>query len=84
MQQLDADHGQKRVVRSLHVVDEVVITVDQTENVSETLAIIRPSTFTKGGTASPDEIAVCVRLGICVRSNIGSQLHLQDPLASMR
>lgn len=74
----------KRIVESLRFVDEVVLSIDTTQHVSETLARVCPHVFAKGLSASEAEVQACREHGIEIVSNVGSQLHLQDLLASLR
>ena len=56
-------------VRDLRYVDEVVVSIDQDQTVAETLRLIKPDLFVKGGDRTPDnmpqkELDVCEELGI--------------------
>ena len=68
------------ILESLRYVDAVVLSVDQDENVSQTLKMLRPTVFAKGLSASADEIQACRECEIEIVTNVGSQLHLADLL----
>ena len=74
----------KRIVESLRFVDEVVLSIDTSEHVGETLATIKPDVFAKGVSASPSEVEVCREHAIELVTNVGSHMHMQDLLAPMR
>jgi len=64
------------VIRELRSVDEVVVSVDDGITCAETLRLVRPHIFAKGGDRTPDnmpecEIKVCEEIGCQVVYNVG-------------
>jgi len=56
-------------VRDLRYVDEVVVSIDKDQTVAETLRLVKPNIFAKGGDRTPDnmpqkELDTCKELGI--------------------
>ena len=68
------------VLESLKWVDEVVVSVDGNGECAETLRLIRPQIFAKGGDRTDDsrmpsgELTVCKEIGCEVRYGIGELL----------
>lgn len=57
------------LVRAVRYVDEVVVCVDRDQTVAETLRMLRPEIFAKGGDRTPghmpeSELRICLELGI--------------------
>jgi len=55
-------------VKALRYVDEVVVSIDQDQTVAETLRLVKPDIFAKGGDRTPDnmptnELDVCKEIG---------------------
>ena len=73
-----AQESRKAILESVRWVDSVVLSVDDGPSVADTLRLIRPSIFAKGGAASPEELLACGECGIDVVHGVGSALHLQD------
>ncbi len=62
------------IVQALRCVDHVVLSVDMDRTVCETLAMIRPHIFAKGGDSTVDnipELAVCTEYNIALQLNCG-------------
>lgn len=74
----------KLILENLKAVDSVVISIDSGPYVCETLRMLKPSVFAKGQLPVPEEVETCKENSIEVVSGVGSQLHLQDLLASLR
>jgi cytidyltransferase-like protein len=67
-----------QLVGSIRYVDQVVLSIDCDENVSETLRQVNPHVFAKGLAPSVSELEVCRELNIEVVENVGDQIHLHD------
>ncbi len=70
----------KAVVEALKDVDMVVTSFPSSGNQAETLKIVKPDIFAKGGDRIPDnmnteEIAICAELGIEIVYGVGDQLN---------
>ena len=76
--------ARKVLLESIRYVDEVHFALDTGAHVCDTLRHLRPDIFAKGLSASDEELQVCTECGIQVVTGVGSQLHLQDLLASLR
>lgn len=72
------------ILERLQSVDEVVVSVDVSPHVCETLKRLKPAVFAKGLIASEKELQVCCEEGIEVVTNVGQQLHFHDLMASLR
>ena len=64
------------IMRELKSVDEVVVNIDKDGTCTESLRMIRPQIFAKGGDRSPDnmpkkELAVCQEIGCQIVYNVG-------------
>ena len=63
------------MIKELRCVDEVVRVIDEDQTVAETLRLVRPNIFAKGGDRTPynmpqKEIDVCKELGIEIRYGV--------------
>jgi cytidyltransferase-like protein len=67
-----------QLVESIRYVDQVVLSIDCDENVSQTLRQVNPHVFAKGLSPSVSELEVCRELNIVVVQNVGDQIHLHD------
>lgn len=74
----------KFILENLRDVDEVHVSVDTNPHVGETLRRLKPTIFAKGLVPTADELQTCREESIEVVTGVGSQLHLQDLLASLR
>ena len=68
------------ILRALHCVDEVIATMDKDSTQAQTLRVIKPDIFAKGGDRTPgnmpqNEIEVCNELGIRIVYGIGEQVR---------
>jgi cytidyltransferase-like protein len=66
------------IVGSLDLVDEVVISIDETKDVCKTLRLVNPDIFCNGGDQFNDQIpekVVCNELGIELVDNLGSKIE---------
>lgn len=66
------------IIRELKSVDEVVICIDQDGTVAETLKMVRPQIFAKGGDRTPGnmpekELQACKDIGCEIVYNVGDQ-----------
>ena len=64
------------ILREMRSVDEVVMNVDKDISCAETLKMVKPDVFAKGGDRGPDnlpesELEVCRELGIELVFNVG-------------
>jgi len=69
-------NDRRAIVRELESVDEVVVCIDKDGTVAETLRMVRPDIFAKGGDRTPDnmprsELAVCKEIGCEVVYDVG-------------
>jgi len=67
-------------VKAIRYVDEVVVSVDQDQTIAETLRVVRPDIFAKGGDRTPDnmpqkELDVCTELGITIAYGIQGRIR---------
>jgi len=73
----------KKILESLRVVDEVVASIDTDMSVSQTLRVVRPTIFAKGGDRFATEIPetnVCKELGITVIDGLGAKIQASSAL----
>jgi len=73
------------IMKSLRYVDEVVLSVDQDGTQCETLKLIQPDLFAKGGDRKADEIPeakVCKELGIGIVDGLGKKIQSSSELVS--
>lgn len=73
------------LLSELRCVDAVITAIDKDGTVAETLALVRPDIFAKGGDRVPgnmpqNEIEVCRRLGILIRYGIGNKINSSQEL----
>ena len=74
-----------KIVSSLKVVDEVVLSIDNDSTVCKTLEMIKPHIFAKGGDRFVGEIPeaeVCTRLGIEMVDGLGNKIQSSSWLLS--
>jgi len=69
-----------RVLKAIRYVDEVVVAIDKDGTCAETLRMISPDFFCKGGDRTPDtmpenEIKVCQEIGCKIIYGIGEKLN---------
>ena len=66
------------IVAALRCVDEVIIAIDKDATVCETLRVVKPQIFAKGGdrfTSEIPEAAVCNELGIEMVDGLGEKIQ---------
>ena len=73
------------IIEGLKCVDEVTVTIDRDGTQVETLRLVRPDIFAKGGDRTPDnmvqsEIEICDRLGIRIVYGVGEKLSSSSDL----
>lgn len=64
----------KKIIEALRIVDEVIISIDEDRTVRETLRLVKPHVFAKGGDSVPEnvpELVICDELGIEAVFDIG-------------
>lgn len=62
------------IVKAIKYVDQVVLSIDKDRTISETLKMIRPTIFAKGGDSTLEntpELYVCNEMGTKVVFNVG-------------
>lgn len=76
-------HERKIILESIKYIDEVVISIDQDETVCESLVMIRPDIFAKGGDRYSSEIPekeICYKLGIKIVDGLGKKIQSSSEL----
>jgi cytidyltransferase-like protein len=71
------------IVRSLRCVDEVVACIDLDQSVCESLRLIHPDIFAKGGDRHAGEIPetnICRELGIAIHDGLGPKIQSSSEL----
>lgn len=74
-----------KILKELRCVDEVIATVDNDGTQAETLKLVKPDIFAKGGDRIPDnmpqnEIEVCEEVDCKIVYGVGSQLRESSKL----
>jgi rfaE bifunctional protein nucleotidyltransferase chain/domain len=67
-----------QIIASLRCVDEVVLSMDTDSTVCQTLALVHPDIFAKGGDRFSSEIPeaqICRELGISMRDGLGEKIQ---------
>ena len=78
--------GQRlKILQALKDVDEVVVTIDNDGTVAQTLRMIKPEIFAKGGDRQPssmpgNEVAVCKEIGCQIVYGVGGVLSSSTDL----
>ena len=78
--------GQRlKILQSLRDVDEVVVAIDNDGTVAQTLRMVRPEIFAKGGDRTPsnmprNEVAVCKEIGCQIVYGVGQALSSSTDL----
>ena len=73
-----SEQDRKRILESLWMVDEVVISIDKDKTVCKTLKKISPDIFAKGGDRFANEIPetkTCKELGIKIVDGLGKKIR---------
>jgi D-beta-D-heptose 7-phosphate kinase/D-beta-D-heptose 1-phosphate adenosyltransferase len=73
------------IVAALRYVDEVVACIDQDQTVCESLRMLRPNIFAKGGDRTIDtlpELAICSELGIEIVDGLGAKVQSSSDLVN--
>ena len=73
------------ILKALRCVDEVVVTIDKDGTMAQTLKMIRPDIFAKGGDRTPDnmpanEIEACKEIGCKIVYGVGEKLQSSSAL----
>lgn len=74
-----------KIVSSLRMVDEVVLSIDTDSTVCKTLEMIKPHIFAKGGDRFVGEIPeaeICNKLGIVMVDGLGNKIQSSSWLLS--
>jgi D-beta-D-heptose 7-phosphate kinase/D-beta-D-heptose 1-phosphate adenosyltransferase len=74
-----------KIIRELRCVDEVVVIIDKDGTCAETLKMIRPDIFAKGGDRAPDnmpenEIRACQEVGCKIVYGVGAKIASSQDL----
>jgi cytidyltransferase-like protein len=82
---LDARLGISRIVKWLNPLNVAVVSIDEDNTVAETLRMIRPQIFAKGGDRTSSrmpqkEIDVCKEIGCEIVYGVGRQLNRSSSL----
>jgi cytidyltransferase-like protein len=67
-----------QIVAALRCVDEVVLSIDTDSTVCQTLALVHPNIFAKGGDRFSSEIPespICKELGITIQDGLGEKIQ---------
>lgn len=78
--------GQRlKILQSLRDVDEVVVSIDNDGTVAQTLRMLRPEIFAKGGDRTPEnmpknEVGVCREIGCEIIYGVGATLSSSTDL----
>jgi len=62
------------IIRAIRYVDEVILSVDQDRTICQTLDMIKPNIFAKGGDSTPDNVPekeVCEKNNTQIIYNVG-------------
>ena len=62
------------IVKALRCVDEVVLSIDTDRTICQTLKMIKPNIFAKGGDSTPENVPeqdICGKCGIEIIYNVG-------------
>ena len=75
------------ILRGLRCVDRVVATVDKDGTQTETLRMIKPNIFAKGGDRTPDnmpigEVKTCEEIGCVIKYGVGKLLRSSTALVN--
>lgn len=75
----------KEIVKAIRYVDCIIDVIDNDGTVTQTLKMVRPDIFAKGGDRTPNnmpqsEIDICKRLGIKIVYGVGRQLNSSSEL----
>jgi cytidyltransferase-like protein len=73
------------ILKALRWVDEVVVTIDKDGTMAETLKIVKPNIFAKGGDRTPDnmptnEVEACKEIDCKIVYGVGKRLQSSSAL----
>ena len=76
---LDVRLGIAHIIKWLNPLNEVIVSIDKDDTVADTLRLIKPNIFTKGGDRLPNrmpqkEVDVCKEMGCEIIYGVGRQL----------
>lgn len=83
---LFSEQDRIEIMRSLKLVDEVVLAIDEDRTVRETLELVKPDIFANGGdliTGKIPEQEICERLGIQIVNNLGPKLRSSSEITGL-
>ena len=76
-----------KIVSALKCVDEVILSIDKDKSQCETLRLIKPDIFAKGGDRTNDEIPearVCKEIGIQIIDGLGAKIRSSSDLTGIK
>ena len=76
-----------KIVSALKCVDEVVLSIDKDNSQCETLRLIKPDIFAKGGDRTSDEIpesSVCKEFNIKIIDGLGEKIRSSSDLTGIK
>jgi cytidyltransferase-like protein len=76
-----------RIVKSLHVVDEVFLSVDSDRSVCKSLEEIKPDIFANGGDRANSEIpesTICSKYNIQIIDGLGDKIRSSSSLTGLK
>jgi rfaE bifunctional protein nucleotidyltransferase chain/domain len=71
------------IIKALRCVDEVIACIDQDQSVCETLKMIKPNIFAKGGdrnSGNIPEATICAEFGIDIVDGLGEKIQSSSDL----
>lgn len=77
------EHDRFKIISSLKCVDEVVIAIDKDKSCCESLRLVNPDIFAKGGDRFANEVPekiVCDELNIKIVDNLGEKIRSSSEL----
>tara|TARA_Y100001970_G_scaffold204907_1_gene249491 strand:- start:1927 stop:2334 length:408 start_codon:yes stop_codon:yes gene_type:complete len=76
-----------KIVSALKCVDEVILSIDQDKSQCETLRLIKPDIFAKGGDRTSNEIpesGVCKEFNIKIIDGLGAKIRSSSDLTGLK
>jgi len=72
-----------KMIKSLRYVDEVIVSVDKNESVCDTLELLKPDIFAKGGDRTIKnipEVDICKKIGCKIVDGLGGKVQSSSQL----
>ena len=76
-----------KIVSALKCVDEVILSIDKDKSQCETLRLVKPDIFAKGGDRTSDEIpesGVCREFNIKIIDGLGAKIRSSSDLTGLK